>query len=266
MTIKIGISGIPISSKGADTVSGIRKIKELGLDIIEIQFVRNIYLDEKKAKIVGESARKMGITVTCHAPYYINLASARKDVQENSKRTIIRCAVIAGILGAEIVVIHPGYYSGRSPAEAYKIIEENLKEITNSYDSNVKIGLETTGRQKSFGRADEILKLCESNEKLCPVLDLGHIHALTYGGLKTKADFRKILDMFSDFSRIHIHISCMRYDKGNEKSHIPLSAKEPDFRHLAELLKEDKRDFTVICESPLLEHDARLFKDWLNEC
>ncbi len=44
MAVKIGTAGIPVTSCG-NTFSGIDRIKELGLDIIEIQFVRGIYLN-----------------------------------------------------------------------------------------------------------------------------------------------------------------------------------------------------------------------------
>lgn len=263
MAVKIGTAGIPATSDG-NTFSGIDRIRELGLDIIEIQFVRGMYLNERDAKRTGIYAKKTNVMLTCHAPYYINLASQDKMIQEKSKKTIITAAKIANLMGAGIVTVHPGYYSQRDKKEAYNLIEQNLFEITSGYEGDAKIGLETCGRQKSFGRIDEIAQLCSNNKKLCPVIDFGHIHALTNGGLKSKDDFIKILGTFPDFKKIHIHMSCMIYSKGNEKSHAPLMALEPDFRLLADVIKQDKgRDYTVICESPLLESDACLFKKWL---
>ncbi|MCK4809065.1 MAG: endonuclease IV, partial [Candidatus Aenigmarchaeota archaeon] len=64
MDVNIGISGIPASSKGHDTLEGIRRIKELGLDLMEIQFVRNIYLNLDSAKDVGSLARRLGVELT----------------------------------------------------------------------------------------------------------------------------------------------------------------------------------------------------------
>ncbi|MBW6451362.1 MAG: TIM barrel protein [DPANN group archaeon] len=263
MTIRIGIADIPLSSKNNNITSGIERMKELDLNHIEISFVKKIYINKTKAENISQIAKKFGITLTCHAPYYIDLASEDTSILENSKNTLILNIEIANVLGANIVVIHPGLYSERNPSDVYRLIEKNLRDITDNYANDVKIGVETTGRQKSFGTVDEILKLCQNNEKLCPVIDFGHIHAFTDGGLKTKEDFKNVLDQFSKFKTLHIHMSCVTYTEGNEKQHTPIASKEPNFKYLAELLKNDTREIIIICESPNREYDATDFKKWL---
>ena len=266
MAVKIGISGIPLSSKGSDTLSGIRHIKDIGLDLMEIQFVRNIYLNLDSAKSVGDLAKKTGVGLTCHASYYINLASVRDEVQKSSIRRIVDTLKIAEALGAKLIVVHAGYYSDRSGPDAYDIIKANLDAVFDQYPSKVMVGVETMGKQKSFGTVDEIIGLCNGCSNVCPVIDFGHIHARGFGSLKNTGDFTSVFERFeseASIKQFHIHMSCMKHANGNELSHLPLSAKDPDFRFMADSIRENGYDCSVVCESPLLEHDALLFKSWL---
>ena len=261
--IRIGTAGIPLGCKGGNTLDGIRCVKELGLSAMEIEFVRNIYLNEKKAQEVGEYARNLGILLSCHAPYYINLASQDREVQEKSKYYVGRTLNIADALKASVAVFHPGYYSNRTPEEAYKMISDSLK----LFNPKTRIGVETTGKQKQFGTLDEMIMLAQEHEKVVPVIDFGHVHARGGGCVKTKDDFRSILEKVDALGKnpIHCHLSCVRFSNGNEREHIPLSEKQPDFRLLAEVVKENGFDLTIISESPLIEHDALLFKGWVEE-
>ncbi|MCK5474421.1 MAG: endonuclease IV, partial [Candidatus Aenigmarchaeota archaeon] len=124
---------------------------------------------------------------------------------------------------------------------------------------------ETMGRQKQFGIVDEVARLVEECVNVSPVIDFAHIHARTNGGLKTKEDFKVILDRFDGLgvSPIHCHMTGIKYRDGNEKHHLAISSFEPDFRLLAEVLIENSYNTTIICESPLMEQDALLFKKWI---
>ena len=53
-----GTAGIPISAKGFGTVEGIEEVRNLGLDAMELEFVRNINISEQKAPQVKEAAEK----------------------------------------------------------------------------------------------------------------------------------------------------------------------------------------------------------------
>ena len=64
MSFKIGCAGIPHSTpKPGGTVNGIKRIKELNLDALEIEFVRSIYLNEAKAKEVNKIAGKLNAII-----------------------------------------------------------------------------------------------------------------------------------------------------------------------------------------------------------
>ena len=53
----------------------------------------------------------------------------------------------------------------------------------------------------------------------------------------------------------------IKYGEKGEISHLPLETKEPDLQLLADILDDSKQECTFICESPLIEKDAVVFRD-----
>jgi deoxyribonuclease-4 len=102
----------------------------------------------------------------------------------------------------------------------------------------------------------------DSIDGVRPVLDVAHIHARHGGSLRTKEDMMKLTEEFFQLAgaRPHFHISCIEYTEKGEKMHLPLSSADPDMSLLAEALDDNEKDCTFICESPLLEEDAAVFK------
>jgi len=73
MPLLFGPAGVPHASKERSTAGGIKTVKELGLDAMEVQFVRGVKMGEETARNVGMVAESLGIVLSVHAPYYINL-------------------------------------------------------------------------------------------------------------------------------------------------------------------------------------------------
>jgi len=65
--------------KRDDSISGITRVCELGLGCMELEFVRGVKMGEKTARAVHEVAEKLGIRLSVHAPYYINLNGRGRD-------------------------------------------------------------------------------------------------------------------------------------------------------------------------------------------
>jgi len=267
--IYVGTAGVPICCNHSDIRGAISCVHELGLDALEIEFVRGIFLKEKEAKTIGKEARKHNILLSVHAPYYINLASRKEKIIKASMLRIYKSALLGSLMGAKVVVIHPGYYSKRTPEETYSIIFNNLKtlreELTAGGMENILLGIEVTGRYHQFGRLEEVLRICNELEDSTPVLDFAHIHALTKGGLRRREDFGRVFDKVERVLgeiHYHIHVSCVEYGKSGEKHHLPFSALEPDYKLLAEEMGERNIEATVISESPELENDALKFRKY----
>lgn len=259
--IKIGIAGIPLCCSKFE--EGIEFLGKNNLHE-EVQFVRQIWMTPERAEKTKELSEKFGVELSIHAPYYINLNSLKKRTIAISKRNILKSAELAELMGAKIVVFHPGYYVGIKPEEAYKnfrtAFEEIEKELKAKKIKNVVLGPETMGRQATFGTLDELLNLAQEVENVTPVLDFAHIHGRGNGSLKTQKDFSDIFEKIDQTiglkRHMHGHFTGIFYSNGNEKHHLIISEGDLKFELLAKELKERKIDMTIICESPVLEKDA----------
>lgn len=252
---------MPIATKGKGIEEGIRYLARIGLEALEIQFVRNVYMSSDVAKKAGKIAEENKIELTVHAPYYINLSSNKTETVEKSKQWILSSAKIASAMNSYLVVFHPGYKSENAKKLILKALNEIIEELHSIGIKNVFLGLETTGRQSQFGSIEEIKRIIEEVKETKPVLDFAHIHARGNGALRSKKDFELVFDSFN-LDSYHIHFTAVEYSKGNERKHLTLNG-EPNFQLLAEVLMERGYSATIICESPILEQDALKMKEVL---
>lgn len=252
--IKVGIAGIPVRAKDRGTLEGMRCLKEIGLEAMEVQFVRNVYMKPKAADEAGALAKELGLRLSVHCPYYVNLTSKNLETQEKSKRWILDSARIAGHLGAHIAVFHP------ARDKDLDTVVSHMEEVVSTLKDekiNVKAGLETTGDLKEFGGIDDIMAVLKAVKGTDIVLDFAHIHSRGDGCLKIIEDFESVFNELKPVKTndFHIHFSGIEYKDRREVRHLPIS-EGPDFSLLAEVLRERKVNATIICESPLMEEDA----------
>jgi len=265
MKIYLGPAGIPITSKGTSTTDGIRRIAELHLDAMEIEFVRGVYMSSQSAKDAGKVAKDAGVLLSVHAPYYINLCNPEK--LEASKKRILDSCERAHHLGAWIVVFHPGFYGTLEKTKAFDFVlraceEMNEKIAKEGWD--VKLGLETTGKSSQFGTLDENIEIHKKIRNCMPAVDWAHIFARNVG----KIDFREVISKMESTSvnRFHTHFSGIEYTIKGERNHITIEHRKPDFRELAKgLMKSGMKEITIISESPILEKDSFKMKEMLAE-
>ncbi len=267
--IYFGTGGVPVSAEDRSTEGGIRKIFELELDAMEIEFVRGVKMKENKAKGVRETAEATGVLLTAHAPYYINLASEEKfDV---SVERIINTVRIGNIAGVRSVVFHAAYY-GKDRKRAYKMVKKGIKEVMKFMKHEgieLDLRVETTGKPSQFGEVDEILSLCEETGcRIC--VDFAHIHARTGGKYNSYEEFMEIFEKIEkrlgkeELSFLHMHVSGIDYDERvGEKEHLNLRDSDFNWKDLLRALKDKGVGGVIIVESPNLEEDAMLLKsEW----
>lgn len=236
------------------------------MDALEIEFVRGARIGPERAKVVGQVAKDLDIRLSCHAPYFISFNSDNPETREKSVGWVMDTVRAAHNLGAYTIVIHAASY-GKSPDTALSSVIDGLNICKEKMDEegirDVILGVETMGKKGQFGTLDEISKVMDEVEGIRPVLDVAHVHARAVGGLKTKKDMSDLIDAFFPLCGdiAHFHISCIKYGERGEVSHLPLEAKDPDMQMLADVLQESDKDCTFICESPLIEEDAVLFRN-----
>jgi len=261
-----GTAGTPVSSNGTDSLSGIRRVHELGLGCMELEFVRGVKMGEETARKVAVLANGLGIKLSVHAPYYINLNGTDETVLKSRER-ILKSARIGHISGAKSVVVHAGFIQKEPRPDAYEKIKKGLTGIHAQLSSegiDIAIRIETMGRNSQFGNLDEVLNITEVTGIL-PCIDFSHLHALT-GKNNSPEEFAYILRNVENklgregLDNMHIHVSGIEYSLKGEIKHLELEASDFNYKDLTRVFSEFNIKGNVISESPNLEIDALKLK------
>ncbi len=263
-----GTAGIPISTWPQTTIEGIKRVAQLGLDSMELEFVQGVYLEEEDALAVADVAKKIGIRLSAHAPYFLNFNAHEPRKLRASQGILLKAARIASICGAESVVFHAGFYLGDPPEKTYITIKNYLAEVISKMkeqDIRVLLRPEVSGKSSQFGSLEEILKLCSELEGIAPCIDFAHLHARS-GRFNSYPEFAAILEQVKEklgdnsLTSMHLHVSGIEFGVKGERKHLELQKSDLQFRELLKVLKDYKIIGTVICESPNQEEDALLLK------
>ncbi len=267
-----GTGGTPRSAKPGTTISGIERIKELGLGCMEVEFVQGVKMGEASARQVAQTATRAGIKLSAHAPYYINFNAHEPEKIKASQERLLQTARIAALCGAQSVVFHTAFYLGDPPQQVYGIVKKYLEEVMlqlRRENNRVRIRPEVMGKGSEFGTIEEILDLCTELEGLAPCIDVAHWHARA-GTFNSYQEFASVLQQIKErlgraaLDDMHIHFSGIKYGGKGEIKHLNL--KESDFQYV-ELLRafvDYEIKGLVICESPNLEEDAQLLQETYN--
>ncbi|MEM4195078.1 MAG: TIM barrel protein [Candidatus Anstonellales archaeon] len=257
-------AGVPIQCKDRSTLGGVKCTAELGLNSMEMEFVQGVKLSIEKAKEVKETAEKLNIKLSSHAPYFINFCN--KDKKATTFRNLEQSATITEACGGYITVFHPGFYGKLSKEEAYRIAKGLLGEIVEKIKQktkNVLLGAETVGKKSQFGGLDEVIKLSQDVDRVWPVIDFAHIYAREQNlKFRREEDYIKVFDLVEKeipgyTKRMHIHFSEIEYSEAGERNHLPLGTKhEPDYRPMLKVIKENGYSAMIVSESPKIEFDA----------
>ncbi|UNQ72915.1 TIM barrel protein [Infirmifilum sp. NZ] len=268
--VYFGPAGVPTTVKKGGVVEGILEVKRLGLDAMEIEFVRKIFLDAEGAREVKSVASQLGIVLTVHAPYYINLNSSEGDKVKASVERILESARVGYSAGAWSVCFHAGYYGSEDPRKVHSTIKSRVREIVRTLENEgieIWIRPETTGKPSQYGALEEILELSSEIDMVLPVVDFAHLHARGAGALKRYDDFARVLSLIEEkvgrygLDNMHIHVSGIEYSEKGEIRHLNLAEADLDYQLLVKALREFDIKGVVISESPNLEGDAMLLKE-----
>lgn len=239
--VLIGVAG----TAGLGYEEGLRKCKELKIDALEVEYTYGVRMSIEEAKKVGALAKELGIELTCHAPYYINLASKDSKKIMASKKRILDSCERAHYLGAKYVVFHPGFYGKKTKEEIYEIIKKEIINMQITIKKNnwkVVLAPETTGKKSAFGDIDELLKL-RKETKCNLTIDFAHILARD-----NKIDYDELFKKIKNIGHIHSHFSGVEYTPKGERRHLITPADK--IKELLKYIKKYKVDITIINESP----------------
>lgn len=269
--VRFGPAGFPIGFKGPVTEVP-SYLRNEGLDAFEYQAVRWGAKPRIKREVAEEfrvKARENDIWVTIHGSYFINLAG-REDVVRKSIERLKACLEAARWLGAEGVVFHPGFYGGKTPAEALKKCIHAVGELVEYMESRgfeTYLRPETTGKPSQLGSLEEILEMCSRFERVEPTIDWAHIHARGGGALRSKDDYLRVFEQVErtlgskSIENLHFHFTHVEYGGKGEVRHRTLEESYgPSFDLLAEVIVENGYKPVIISESPVLDLDSLKMK------
>lgn len=264
-----GTAGTPHSAKKRDTVSGVERVKELGLGCMEIEFVRGVQMGPVKQELVARACEREGISVSAHGPYYINLNSDEKAKREASEERILQTARAGFGCSATTITFHAATYMGGEPEKAYGAVHGGLKRIVRTLDDegvDVWVRPEVMGKSAQFGSLEEVIRLSQEIEGVLPCVDFSHLHARSAGGYNDLEGFRSALSMLEDglgrawLDDAHMHVQGIEYTEKGERRHLDLKDSDMNYKDLLRALKEYRVKGILVCESPNLEEDALLLK------
>ena len=101
-------------------------LKEIGLDAYEYQCGQGVRGSAEAFAKVGEEAKKHGISLSLHAPYFISLSGIEEEKRLKSVDYIKQSVHAAEMMGAGIIVIHTGSASKISRSEAVALAKDTM--------------------------------------------------------------------------------------------------------------------------------------------
>ena len=263
-----GTAGVPFSAADDSSLAGIERVRALGLDGLEIEFVNGVKMGLDTAAKVRETAGRFGVRLSVHAPYHINFNSENPGIRLQSRERLLKTARVGAACGAASVVFHAAFY-GRDTAEAaYAAVRSEVAAVQSVLRAErlaVTLRVETMGKRSQFGTLDEVLSLCRDVDGLQPCLDFSHLYARE-GRVNSYLEFERVLSKVArklgprSLRNAHIHIAGVHFGDKGEIKHLNLEETEFRVDEWLQVLRNLGVEGLVICESPNLEADAVMLK------
>lgn len=260
-------AGIPLKALNKGYKRGFEVHDEMGLDGLELEFVHGVRISDQSKEDVKDSKK----IITAHAPFYVNLNAREDEKVEASVQRIIETAMTTAELGGYSITYHAGFYLGQDAETVYKKIKTQTEIITtelNKAGNKIWIRPETTGKSTQWGDLDEIIALSKEYETVLPCVDFSHIHARYNGFWNTYDEFASIFEKIGKelgqkaLDNFHAHIAGIDYSAKGEKKHLNLEESDMNYKDLLKAFKNFNVKGVIVCESPNIEDDAKLMKDY----
>jgi len=243
---------------GKGTIQAPEWVKNYGLDAYEFEAGNGLTAGEATLRKIGEEAKKHGILMSLHTPYFISLSGVDPEKRLKSIDYIQKSLWAAELIGADTIVIHSGSAAKISREEAMKLSCDTLEKVIEAIgDTQIRLGIETMGKVNQLGTLDEVIEQCKVDKRYAPVVDFGHMNAREQGLFTTVDDYRRVFDKIATglggevAKNLHCHFSKIEYTGAGEKKHLTFADRQfgPDFEPLMEAIAKDGLTPRIICES-----------------
>jgi deoxyribonuclease-4 len=256
--IKFGVAGFPPvferTARSKERVSVFEWLHNLGLHSIELQMTYGPRTRPETCKEYYRAAQEFGISISVHASYFIVFTSSDEEKVQRSRDTLMRTYELCDLLGAEVVVLHPGSTYAGDEVEVLDRCTDNIGSFLNWMGStNVGLFVETAGKIGQLGSVSQILEISERLPGVHPCIDFGHVHARTLGNLDNEKSIQDLVRRIISYcsvdpdNRVHFHYTPIHYGLRGEIQHRAIHDRYPK----AELADADPHHSTN--SSELLE-------------
>lgn len=244
-------------------------LKEMNLDGMELEFVHGVRMSDDNRIFVKEMSKNF--VITAHGPFYINLNSKEEEKIEASVQRIIDTAAVAAQAGAFSITYHAAFYMGGDKETVFEQVKTQTKRIIDILENEkIKVWVrpETTGKATQWGDIDEIINLSKEFEQVLPCVDFSHLHARSAGEYNTYDEFSKVLEKMGNnigqyaLENFHGHLAGIEYTAKGEKQHLNLENSDMNYKDLIKVMKEFGVKGALVCESPNIEDDCKLLKNY----
>jgi deoxyribonuclease-4 len=273
---RFGTVGSPQSTpkKPGGSVGAVQRLVELGLNALELGWVRAVRVNEQTCADIQAEARLRDVAISVHAPYFINLNA--DDVEwPKSRQRLMDAARYGHLAGASDIVFHPGSYFGAAPEAvlptAIQRLEGCIQELRADHNP-VTLRAEVMGKSAMLGSLDDTLIMSHAIPGVQPCLDFAHLHARAGdGSMNSYDEWARVLEAYGKalgddgLRNLHIHLSGIEYGAKGEKEHLVLQEADLDVQAIFRALRDFNCRGRVMCESPSLEDDALILKQtWMD--
>ncbi|MCO4753628.1 MAG: TIM barrel protein [Bacteriovoracaceae bacterium] len=268
-----GTAGVPNSTaKKNNPVDGVQRISELGLDCMQLEFAHGVRMKEEVSSALRKASYELGVPLTSHGPYYINLNAREQDKIDSSVERIIQTAKISDLCGAESMTFHAAFYMKDSPYDVFDLVEKSMnviEERLSRLDIEIELRPELTGKTSQFGSLEELISLTKNVMSVKPCMDFSHLYART-GKYNTYEEIKEVLDQLEielgadALKSMHIHVSGISSNSKGDLKHLNLEKSKFNWKDMLRALKEKDCRGYVISNSPNLEDDALMLKEYYN--
>lgn len=265
-------AGIPLSTpKNTGYQGAFQVLEDMGLDGLEVEFVHGVRMSDETRKFLKQISQEKGFLLTSHGPFYINLNSKEEEKVEASVNRIVETAQAAKDFGGYSITYHAAFYMGADKETVYQQVKTQTQKIIDILEKNnidVWIRPETTGKATQWGDYEEIIQLSKEFNQVLPCIDFSHVHARSAGAYNTYDEFCKILDKISTelgenaINNFHAHLAGIEYTPKGEKRHLIFKESDMNYPDLLKALKSFGVKGALVCESPNIENDTKLLKDY----
>jgi len=266
-----GTAGVPNSTaKKNNPIEGVKRIHELELDCMQLEFAHGVRMKEEVSSGLRKVSYELGVPLTSHGPYYINLNAREQDKIDSSVERIIQTAKISDLCGAESMTFHAAFYMKDSPFDVFDLVEKSMnviEERLNRLDIEIELRPELTGKTSQFGSLEELISLTKNVNSCRPCMDFSHLYART-GNFNSEKEFDEVLgqlkiELDADaLQNMHIHMSGISSNSKGDLKHLNLEESDFNWKGLLKSLKKHDCRGYIICNSPNLEVDAKMMKDY----